>query len=227
MGRHREALENLELAEQYRDPAKEKPLSHRFGVDPGLDLLAWKVLTLTHLGQLDQAAGVREQLRMELLEHRHPQTFAACNLHSVVWPAVMLRDFEAGERYGAELVAFCKKRRSNLIASSRPFFMRVRRARRNPTAENIAAIRAALDAHHRSGGSVYESLFLAQLAEALLSAGDLTSAEGGTSGSITPMSSDRADGTGSPNYIGLDGLIALKRARPRWRARECMLPQID
>jgi class 3 adenylate cyclase len=224
MGRHREGLENLKLAELYRDPAKEKPLSHRFGVDPGLDLLAWKVLTLTHLGLLDKAGEVREQLRMELLEHRHPQTFASCTLHSVVWPALMLRDFEAAERCAADVVTFCTQKNIEPYRIFAAIFHACAQARRNPVTENIVAIRACLDVHHRSGGNVHESLFLAQLAEVLLIAGDVNSAA-----AALREAHAYVERSGAQLWLAelhrIDGLIALRADGVR--ANQCFLKSID
>jgi hypothetical protein len=227
MGRHHEALENLDWAEQYRDPLREKPLSHRFGVDPGLDLLSRKILAMTHLGLLEEAARLREQVRIELMGHRHPQTFASCKLHSVVFPALMLRDFEAGERSGAELLAFCEEKK---IESYRIFTAISRacaQAIRNPTAENIAAIHAALEAQHRSGGSAHEGLFLAQLAEASLSAGDVPRAEAAIRDAFLYV-----ERSGAPHWLAelhrLDGLIALRRPyQDVARANACFLKSIE
>ena len=43
--------------------------------------------------------------------------------------------------------------------------------------ENIAVLRAAIDAWRRSGGGIGQSVFLAALAEALLEVGNIVGAE--------------------------------------------------
>jgi predicted ATPase len=51
------------------------------------------------------------------------------------------------------------------------------RAIRHPSVDNIAALRTAIDAEHQSGTRVSSSLFVSQLAQAELKAGNVTKAE--------------------------------------------------
>ena len=78
-GRTVEALDNLQRAEQYRDPDRQKLFTFRFGVDPDLDVLSAKIWPLTFLGLHDRAARVGEQMRAEVSNHRHAATVAVCN----------------------------------------------------------------------------------------------------------------------------------------------------
>ena len=66
IGQNREALETLQQAERYRDSGGQKLPNYRFGIDPGLNVLLYKIWALTFLGLPDQAARVREQLLAEL-----------------------------------------------------------------------------------------------------------------------------------------------------------------
>ena len=75
-GQNREALESLQHAEQYRDPVRQRLLSYRFGVDPGLAVLCWTAYALRFLGLPDRAARVRERVLTELATHGHAQTVA-------------------------------------------------------------------------------------------------------------------------------------------------------
>ena len=47
MGRNREALENVQRAEEYRDPHRPRVFTYRFGADPDLGVLSLKLLPLT------------------------------------------------------------------------------------------------------------------------------------------------------------------------------------
>ena len=73
------ALESLQQAERYRDPVQQKPLSYRFGNDPGLAVLCFKIWALMFLGLPDQAARISEQVLAELPSHGHARrSHCAC-----------------------------------------------------------------------------------------------------------------------------------------------------
>ena len=173
MGRIREVLQMLQQAERYRDPAPQKQLSYRFGYDPGLIVLCYKVITLFMLGLPDEAARVSDQVRMEARDHHHAPTVALCRFSPMVWPEFLFGDIEACERNSAELVDYCIEKRVEQFRLYSVLTYTCARAERNPTAEHIEAIRAARDALHRSSSRVLESMILSSLAEALLAAGDV------------------------------------------------------
>ena len=59
-------MESLERAERYRDPIRQKLLSYRFGFDPGLAVLCYKIWALIILavpGYL--AASVRPSIILQ------------------------------------------------------------------------------------------------------------------------------------------------------------------
>jgi class 3 adenylate cyclase/tetratricopeptide (TPR) repeat protein len=176
-GQNRAALESVQQAERYRDPVRQKLLSYRFGYDPSLAVLCYKIWALTFLGLHNQAERVKEQVRAELENHGHAPTLAICNMFAAVWPELAIRNFEACERNGAELIAFSteKKLESSRLLGAK--FETCARAMREPTQENIAASRAAIDAEHRSGTHLFDSAVMSQLGVALLSSGDRTRAE--------------------------------------------------
>jgi class 3 adenylate cyclase len=98
MGRNREALETLQQAECYRDRIRERPLSYRFGNDPGLTVLCYKIWALNFLGQHVQAARIIEQVMDEISNRRDPLTIATCTFHTVTWPSFLLGEPEARAR---------------------------------------------------------------------------------------------------------------------------------
>ena len=92
-GQNRAALESVQQAERYRDPVRQKLLSYRFGFDPSLAVLCYKIWALTFLGLHNQAQRVREQVRAELANHRHAPTFAICNMFAAGVARVSNRQF--------------------------------------------------------------------------------------------------------------------------------------
>jgi class 3 adenylate cyclase len=177
MGRNREDLEILQQAESYRDPARQKQLSYRFGYDPSLSALCYKAMTLFMLGLVDEAMRARDQARMEAADHYHAPTVALCRFFTTIWPELLFGDFEACERHSAELVAYCIEKKVEQFRLYGVLTDTCARARRDPTAQHIAAIRAAHDAHHRSGARILDSMILSHLAEALLATGDVEGVE--------------------------------------------------
>jgi predicted ATPase len=101
------------------------------------------------------------------------------------------------------------------------------RAMSEPTQENIAAVRAAIDAHHRSGGHVGDSCFICRLAEALLAAGDVTGAASELQAGFVFI-----EQSGERFWLAdlhrVEGRIALKRPEPdRVGAEACFIQAID
>jgi class 3 adenylate cyclase len=224
-GQNREALDSLQRAEQYRDPNRPKLFTYRFGTDPDLNVLFGKLWPLVFLGLHDRAARVAEQLQAELSNHKHAATVAVCNFF-VQWLELLSRDFEACERHSAELVAYCAEKKVEqwrLLAATCHAFAR---AALQPTGENIAAVRAALGAKNRNGMHMYDSVFVCQLAEALLSADDIPSAEA-TLREAFAFVEDSGERFWLAELHRLDGRIALKRPEPeRARAEACFLEAI-
>ena len=72
-------------------PIRQKLLSYRFGTDPGLAVLCFKMWALLFLGLPDQAARISEQVLAELPSHGHAPTVALCNFFAVVLPEFAVR----------------------------------------------------------------------------------------------------------------------------------------
>jgi hypothetical protein len=179
------------------------------------------------LKKTDQGARVSEQVRAELPSHRHANTVGTCTFHTVVWPEFLFGDLEASERHSAELVAYCAERKVEQIRLAGALCHACARAMRKPTVENVAAIRAAIDAYHRSGARIYDSVFISQLVEALLTAGDVTGAEAALQeGFIFVEQSGERFWLAELHRVG--GRIALNRPEPdRARAEACFLQAIE
>ena len=224
-GQNREAIESLQEAEQYRDPGRRKLPSYRFGIDPDLSVLALKVSTLLFLGLHEQAVLNSEQILSELPSHNHAPTVAACTFFAVVWPELLLGDLEACERHSEELIAYCTERKVEQYRFTGTVAHACARALRNPTEENIAALRAAINAAHRSGARLLNSAFLSNLADALLAAGDVRGAEATLQEAFAFV-----ERSGEQFWLAdlhrLDGQIALKKP-DQARAEACFLKAID
>jgi len=176
IGQNREALETLQQAERYRDTGQ-KLLNYRFGTDPGLNVLLYKIWALTFLGLPDRATRVSEQLLAELPGQGHAPTVASCGFFAKVWPKFLLGDLEACERDGVELTDYCAEKKVEQLRLLGSVYHACARVLRQPTQANITAIRAAIDAWQRSGAQIWDSVFLSSLAAASLAAGDVTGAE--------------------------------------------------
>ena len=228
MGRQREALVSLQQAEQYRDPSRQKMLSYRFGYDPGLAVMCYKIWTLLFLGLHDQAAQVSKQVRDELPGHGHAPTVAICNFFADVWPELLLGDFEACELHSAELIAYCanKMEQFRLLGS---IYHALARAAREPTQDNIAAIYTAIAAERQSGSRVEESYYGSRLAEALLAAGDVVGARTALQEAFAFAFVEQS---GERFWLAdlhrVAGQISLKRPEPDWaRAEACFRQAIE
>jgi class 3 adenylate cyclase/tetratricopeptide (TPR) repeat protein len=226
-GHIREALEALQQAERYRDPIRQKLLSYRFGFDPGLAVLCYKIWALIILGLHDQAAHVSDQVGAELPSVSHAPTIALCNFFTSVWPEFVLGHFEACEGHSAELLTFSIDKKVELFRLLAGKFTACARAMCEPTQENIEASRAAIGAGRLSGTHLFDSVFLSQLGEALLTAGDVMGAK-----AIVQEAFAFVEQSGERFWLAdmhrVDGHVALKQPEPdSGRAEACFVKAID
>ena len=227
MGRHREALDNLQRAERCREAVIQKQWSYRFGYDPGLILASYKIMALFMLGYPDQAARASDQMRLEAEDHDHAPTVALCCFFTTIWPELLFGDIEACERHSAELVAYCIEKKVEQFRLYGVVTETCARAQRDPTPEHIEALCAARDAHHRSGARVLDSMILCCLIEALLAAGDVRRAE-----AALQEADQFVELSGEHLLLSdlrrLEGHIALKQPEAdRGRAETCFLKSIE
>jgi predicted ATPase/class 3 adenylate cyclase len=227
MGQNREALKNLQRAVQLRDPSRKNPIGFRSPIDPGLGMLCSKIWVLSTLGLHDQAARLRELVRSELPDHKLPGTMALYMQLALAWPALMYGDFEAAERYAAEHVAFCVERRVEQFRLWGGNYQASARAMREPTKENVAALRGAIDANNRSGGYFSDSIFKSYLAETLLMRREIAGAEAALQDAFAFV-----ERSGEQFWLAdlyrVDGQIALRRPEiDRARAKACFLKAIE
>ena len=141
--------------------------------------------------------------------------------------SLLFGDLEACERHSEELVAYCAERKVEQYRRMGAVAHACARALRKPTEENIAAVRAAIDAAHRSGARLLDSHFLSHLAEALLTAGDVGGAEATLQEALAFV-----EQSGERFWLAdlhrLDGQIALKQPEPDpTRVEACFLRAIE
>ena len=226
MGQNREALENLQRALRLRDPSRQRPIGFRFLTDPGLSALCSMIWVLSSLGHHDQAARVRDLVRTELPDHKLPGTIALYMQLALAWPELMYGDFEVAERYAAEHVAFCVERKVEQFRLWGGNYQASARAMREPTEENVAALRGAIAANNRSGGYFSDSIFKSYLAETLLMRGEMADAEAALHDAFAFV-----ERSGERFWLAdlyrIDGQIALRRLETdRERAEACFLKAI-
>jgi hypothetical protein len=224
-GHHRTALETLKLAELHRDPARYRQLSYRFGIDLSPIILCYKQWVLLFLGLNEQAQQVGEQVRAEMSEHPHAPTIATCTFFSAAWVALLAGDAEACEQHSADLVAYCTENKVHQFRLFGGMTLASARSMREPTTQNIEALRSAIDEQHRSGAHLGDTLFLAQLAEALLRSGDIEGCEAALKAAF-----GFADQFGElfwvPDLHRIEGLLRHRQADPK-RAEVALLKAIE
>jgi tetratricopeptide (TPR) repeat protein len=218
-------LRSLQLAEQFRNPVREKLLSYRFAIDPGLAVLCYKAFALWFLGFPDQAAQVREQVRVELLSHSHANTVATCNFIAISLPELMSGEAEACEVHSAELVTYATEKKVEQFRLVGVVLHACARATREPTEEKIAALRAAMQDHHRSGARITDSLFMCFLAQVLLGAGLVKDAEEALQEAFVTVEQSR-ERFWLAELHRIGGGIALMESDPL-RAEACFLRAIE
>ena len=225
--RYHEALETLEKAGSYRDRDRQNLHAYRFGYDPGLAALYYKIWALLFLGLPDRAMRAKEQVLAELPSHKYAPTVAGGIFYALMWPELLFGDLETCERHGAELAIYCASNRAwqwRLLGAA---VHACASAGREPTKENIAAVRAAIEAEHLSGGRFMDSVFFFHLAEALLATGDISGAEA-TLGESFAFVEESGERFWLAELHRLDGRIALRRPEPDMACAEaCFLQAIE
>ena len=226
-GQNREALQSLQKGNQHRDPRRQRALGYRFSWDQGVATLSFEVLVRLSLGLLDSAAQLSEQVRTELLSHRHATTVASATFSSQTWPKLVLGDLEGLERESAELAAYCADKRVEQIRLLASYHYAYARAMREPVESNIAALRATLEALRKSGGNAGNSIIKCNLAEALLAAGDLAGAAAALEEGLAFV-----EQSGERYWLAglhrLSGQVALKRREPdRRHAEACFVKAME
>jgi predicted ATPase len=139
----------------------------------------------------------------------------------------VLGDLEALERESAELAAYCAEKRVEQIRLLASYHYAYACAMRDPVERNIAVLRAALDALRRSDGNAGNSIFKCNLAEAMLTAGDLAGAE-----AVLEEGFAFVEQSGERYWLAdlhrLCGRVALQRPEPdRLRAEACFKKAIE
>jgi class 3 adenylate cyclase/predicted ATPase len=226
-GRNGQALDSLSRARPHRDPGRQRALSHRFGWDPSLAVLAFEVLVRFQLGLIDSATAISEQVQTELLTHAHATSIASARFCAVTWPKAVLRDLEGLERGSAELLAYCTEKKVEQIRLLANMHFSYARAMRDPERANVAALRTAFDQVRSAGGFTGSSMILSNLAEASLAAGDVRQAEADLAQGLAFV-----EQTGERYYLAdlhrLSGRLALRQEQPDLqRAESCFLTAID
>ncbi len=226
-GNNREALANLQKADTYRDAARQKALSYRFGWDQGIAVLSFQVLVRLSLGLLDSAARLSEQVRTELSNHGHATTIASATFCAMTWPELVLGDLEGLERDSTELTAYCAEKRVEQIRLLTSVHCAYARAMREPVDAHIDSIREALAALRKSGGNTGNSIMLSNLAEVSLRAGDVAGAEAALQDGFAFV-----EQSGEQYWLAdlhrLSGQIALLQAEPdHSRAEACFTKAIE
>jgi len=226
-GHNDQALESLQRGSRYRDPTRQRALSHRFGWDPSLAILAFEVLVRLSHGLIDSAIKISEQVQTELSTHSHATSIATARFCALTWPKAVLHDLAPLEHGSAELLAYCTDKRVEQIRLLASLHYAYARAMREPSRSNINVLRTAFEHVRSAGGFTGSSMILSNLAEVALQAGDLRQAEAdlGQGFAFVEQSGERY-------YLAdlhrLSGRLALQREQPDLsQAESCFRKAID
>jgi len=226
-GNFRDALENLQKGQTYRDARRQKALSYRFSWDQGVAIFAFEVLVRLSLGLLDSAARVSKQVMSELSSHGHAMTIASGTFCAKTWPELVLADLDGLAQDSAALTAYCAEKKVEQIRLLTSIHCAYARAMREPVEANIAELRETLVALRKSGGKTGNSIMLSNLAEALLRANDVTGADAALQDGFAFVAE-----SGEQYWLAdlhrLSGHVALSRQPPdRSRAEACFLKAVE
>jgi class 3 adenylate cyclase/tetratricopeptide (TPR) repeat protein len=177
VGQNRKALAAFQEAEGHYEAQSQKPFAYRFGSDPGLNVLNYKIWALAILGLLREAANARSQVVATLQSQEHSPTAAGCIYWAKVWPNFLWGDLEACERHATELVAYSEERGVEIFRALGAVHGAFARAMRDPGQERARAVEAAIAGWHRTGARLFDSVHMCQLAESYLMVGDVARAQ--------------------------------------------------
>jgi class 3 adenylate cyclase len=225
MGQQRLALECIEKAEQHRDPERQKVLSFRFAIDPGLAVLAYKVWALWYLGSLEQAKRVQDQVKDEIRDHVHAPTIATCLFVAEALPELVFGDVAACIERSTHLVEYASEKKVEQFRLVSAALCACAIAMREPSETNIGEFRARLDDYHRSGAHVIDSIFLCLLAEILLKFGDFMDSEETLAKAFAFVSMSGEECWLSELHR-IEGQLAIRMSAPD-RAAECFRQSIN
>jgi class 3 adenylate cyclase/tetratricopeptide (TPR) repeat protein len=212
-GRLRGALESLERAEQYRDAVRQKPLSYRFGNDPGRAASSYKIWMLWLLGFPDRAENLARRVLTELPERGFANTVAFGTYLAAVQLSLFADDMVATEQRSAELIAYCTENKVEQFRLISSLVHACAHATRVPTETNVLEIRTAFEAERRSGGRISDSVFISQFVKALLNANAVTDAEIELNKAFAFVEHS-GERFWLPELHRLSGQIALKQPKP-------------
>ena len=226
MGRSREALESLQQCERYTNPARQKQLSYRFRnrSRPCRPLLQEAGVAVPRPPR--SGGACTEQVRASCQATDTPLLWRCATVppwYGISCPAILRR----ANATASELVTYCAEKKVEIWRSLGVLYPACARATREPTEENIAALRTAIDARHPSGARQSDSVFISHLAEASLMAGDLAGAEAALREAFAFV-----EQSGERNWLAdlhrVEGQIALKKREPdRTRAEACFLQAVE
>jgi predicted ATPase len=126
-----------------------------------------------------------------------------------------------------DIVTYCAEKKVEIWRSVGVLYYSCARATREPTEENIAALRTAIAAMHSSGGYINDSWSMAHLVQAMLMASNVTGAEAALQEAFAFV-----EQSGERYWLAelhrVEGQIALERPEPdRPRAEACFLQAVE
>jgi class 3 adenylate cyclase len=227
IGENHSALQALREAEHYGEHESKRAFGYRFGSDPDLNVLNYKIWALAILGLPREAIRAQTKVLMGLKSQEHSPTIAGCIFWAKVWPNLLWRDFESLERNANELVTYCDEMGAEQFRRLSAIHGAFARAMRNPGRDRAVAVGEAIDSLHQSGARVFDSVHLSELAESYLMA-DETARAASTLDEAFRFVAQSGERFWLAELHRLDGRIALMGDQPdQDRAEVCFSKAIE
>jgi predicted ATPase len=171
-GEYVAARETLERGLIYYDPEQYRSLAYFYGEDHGISSRLNLMMSLSVLGYADQglARGQEAASLAEALAHPHVLAYARFAVSSA---HVLRREYQAALAIADEVIALCDERGIPFWRATAVINRGYALAMLGRTSEGISELSQALATYRSMGGRVYQTLFLALLAEAYIVAGQV------------------------------------------------------
>ncbi len=170
-GEYRQALEHLERALALFQSGRDDDLAFRFGIDPGVAVMANLAFVLWPLGEVERAASLVESSQARLGAVTHAATLAFGRQHSALF-ALMRRDRVRAAREASELARLSQDYDLKMWRSFGLFLQGWGAARSEAPGEGLGDMRRSVDELRGQNLLLFDGLLKVALAEAEARAGD-------------------------------------------------------
>ena len=171
-GEYREARDHLERALALFQPGRDDDLAFRFGVDPGVNAMAYLAIASWALGEVDRAISLIDRMQTRIAALTHVGTLALGRMHAAMFE-LMRGDHARAAQNAFELARLAREYDLNLWRAFGRVSRRVgrRRTAARPT-DGLEDMRRGIGLLREQNVLFFDGLLKIALAEAEARAGD-------------------------------------------------------